>query len=67
MLKWRSHTHFEVVRRVAIRIDVNRFGGSNADERAVLERTLASDRLYVMDRGHAKFRLLNQTGAAGEQ
>lgn len=62
--KWRLHTHFEVDRHVPIRIDVTRAGGGDADERAVLERTIASDRLYVMDRGYAKFRLFNQIVAA---
>jgi hypothetical protein len=30
------------------------------DERAVLQRTIESDRLYVMDRGYAKFALFNK-------
>jgi len=34
-------------------------GGEN-DERAVLERTIEADRLYVMDRGYAKFALFNR-------
>lgn len=64
LTKWRLHTHFEVDRHVPIRIDVTRAAGGDADERAVLERTLASDRLYVMDRGYAKFRLFNKIVAA---
>jgi len=63
--KWRLHTHFEVDRHVPIRIDVTPATGGDADERAVLERTIASDRLYVMDRGYAKFSLFNQIVAAG--
>jgi hypothetical protein len=63
--KWRLHTHFEVDRHVPIRIDVTHAGGGDADERAVLERTIAADRLYVMDRGYAKFGLFNQIVAAG--
>jgi hypothetical protein len=64
LVKWRLHTHFEVDRHVPLRIDVTRAAGGPADERAVLERTLAADRLYVLDRGYAKFRLFNQVVAA---
>jgi IS4 transposase len=64
LTKWRLHTHFEVDRQVPLRIDVTRAKGGDADERSVLERTIASDRLYVMDRGFAKFRLFNQIVAA---
>lgn len=59
LVKWRLHTHFEVDRYVPTRIDVTPDGGGEDDERAVLERTLESDRLYVMDRGYAKFALFN--------
>jgi len=55
LVKWRLHTHFEVDRYVPTRIDVTPDGGGIHDERAVLERTIESDRLYVMDRGYAKF------------
>ena len=41
----------------AHRLDVTPNGGGENDERAVLERTIEADRLYVMDRGHAKFAL----------
>ena len=34
-------------------------GGGANDERAVMERTIESDRLYVKDRGYAKFTLFN--------
>jgi hypothetical protein len=64
LVKWRLHTHFEVDRHVPIRIDVTRAAGGASDERAVLERTIATDRLYVMDRGYAKFRLFNKIVAA---
>jgi len=60
LVKWRLHTHFEVDRFVPTRIDVTPNGGGEHDERAVLERTLEADRLYVMDRGYAKFALFNQ-------
>jgi hypothetical protein len=59
MIKWRLHTHFEVERHQPSRIDVTRDGGGANDERAVLERTIETDRCYVMDRGYAKFRLFN--------
>jgi hypothetical protein len=64
LVKWRLHTHFEVERHVPTRIDVTPDGGGEHDERAVLERTLESDRLYVMDRGYAKFALFNRIVAA---
>ena len=64
MVKWRLHTHFEVQRYVPTRIDVTPDGGGEHDERAVLERTIESDRLYVADRGYAKFTLLNRIVAA---
>jgi hypothetical protein len=63
-IKWRLHTHFEVDRHVPARIDVTREGGGACDERAVLERTVEADRLYVMDRGYAKFTLFNRIVAA---
>jgi hypothetical protein len=63
--KVRLHTHFEVDRYVPTRIDVT--GGTprgQDDERAVMSRSIESDRLYVMDRGYAKFALFNQIVAA---
>jgi hypothetical protein len=65
MVKWRLHTHFEVDHSVPVRMDVTPDGGGDNDERAVLERTLESDRLYVMDRGYAKFSLFNRIVALG--
>jgi hypothetical protein len=64
LVKWRLHTHFEVDRHVPRRIDVTPDGGGDHDERAVLERTIESDRLYIMDRGYAKFALFNRIVAA---
>ena len=64
LVKWRLHTHFEVDRYVPTRIDVTPDGGGEHDERAVLERTIESDRTYVMDRGYAKFVLFNRIVAA---
>lgn len=65
MVKWRLHTHFEVDRSVPVRMDVTPDGGGDNDERAVLERTLEPDRLYVTDRGYAKFGLFNRIVAIG--
>ena len=59
LVKWRLHTHFEVDRGLPIRIDVTPDAGGDCDERAVMERTIEKDRLYVMDRGYAKFSLFN--------
>lgn len=64
LVKWRLHTHFEVDRHVPTRIEVTPDGGGENDERAVLERTIEADRLYVMDRGYAKFTLFNRIVAA---
>jgi hypothetical protein len=61
----RLHTHFEVERHVPTRIDVT--GGTprgDDDERAVMSRSIEPDRLYVMDRGYAKFALFNAIVAA---
>jgi hypothetical protein len=63
-VKWRLHTHFEVERYVPTRIDVTPNGGGPYDERAVLERSIQADRLYVMDRGYAKFALFNKIVSA---
>jgi hypothetical protein len=60
LVKWKLHTHFEVDRYVPTRIDVTPDDGGEHDERAVLERTIERDRLYVMDRGYAKFALFNK-------
>lgn len=62
---YRLHTHFEVLRGVPSRIDVTGAKPKGADdERAVLERTVEADRLYLMDRGYAKFTLWNTIVAA---
>ena len=59
IVRWRLHTHFEVSNLVPSRIDVTPNGGGENDERAVMERGVEQDRLYVMDRGYAKFGLFN--------
>ena len=65
MVKWRLHTHFEVDRHVPTRMELTPDGGGPHDERAVLERTIDPDKLYVMDRGYAKFVLFNRIVAVG--
>lgn len=65
LVKWRLHTHFEVDRYVPTRIELTPDGGGANDERAVLERTIDPDKLYVIDRGYAKFTLFNRIVAAG--
>jgi hypothetical protein len=65
MVKWRLHTHFEILRGIPTRIDVTPNSGGEHDERAVLEAVIESDRLYVTDRGYAKFELFNKIVTAG--
>lgn len=60
MIKWRLHTHFELANNWPVRMDVTRNGGGELDERAMMAKVLEADRLYVMDRGYAKFTLFNQ-------
>ena len=59
MVKWRLHTHFELLHGVPTRIDVTPNGGGPNDERVVLEMAIEGDRLYVGNRGYAKFALFN--------
>jgi hypothetical protein len=54
---FKMHTHFELLRSVPVRMDLTE---ANGDERAVLARCLEPDRIYVMDRGYAKFALFRQ-------
>lgn len=65
LVKWRLHTHFEILRGVPTRIDVTPDGGGKHDERAVLAGIIEPDRTYVTDRGYAKFALFNQIVSAG--
>jgi hypothetical protein len=63
--KWRLHTQFDLQRGVPVRIDLTEGNaGGDADERAVLQRTLAKGHCYVADRGYAKFALFNAIVAA---
>jgi hypothetical protein len=51
---FKLHTQFELLKSVPVRMDLT---AANRDERAVLAETLLSGRIYVMDRGYAKFEL----------
>lgn len=63
---YRMHTHFEVLRGVAERIDATPAKPCGKhDERAVLASVLKPDRCYVTDRGYAKFELFNEINAIG--
>jgi hypothetical protein len=63
---YRLHAHFEVLSGKAVRIDATSANPKGAaDERAVLERTVESDRCYVIDRGDATFGLWNVINAKG--
>lgn len=57
---YRLHTQFEVLRGLPNRIDVTSANPKgDSDERAVLARTLESNRFYVMDRGYFKWQLFD--------
>lgn len=63
---YRLHTQFEVLRGVPSRMDVTPAKPQGEDdERAVLARTLDSDRMYITDRGYAQFALWNAIVAKG--
>ncbi|MCC7482942.1 MAG: IS4 family transposase [Hyphomicrobiales bacterium] len=59
---FKLHTHFELLKGVPVRMDVT---DGNGNEREVLEAHLEKGRIYVMDRGYAKFALFNAIRAAG--
>lgn len=63
---YRLHTHFEVLSDKAVRIDATSANpGGEADERAVLQRTIEADRCYILDRGFISYGLWNAINAAG--
>ena len=63
---YRLHTHFEVLSGKTVRIDATSAAPKgDADERAVLQRTIEADRCYVLDRGYISYRLWNAINAAG--
>jgi hypothetical protein len=59
---FKLHTHFELLKGVPVRMDLT---DANTDERDVLEACLQSGRVYVMDRGYAKFALFGKIIQAG--
>ncbi|UUO09261.1 IS4 family transposase [Blastopirellula sp. J2-11] len=65
VVHWRLHTHFEVASFTPQAITVTPDGGGENDERAVLARSLDADKIYAMDRGYAKFKLLNAIDQRG--
>jgi Transposase DDE domain len=54
---FKLHFHFELLKGVPVRADLT---DGNDDERDVLASVLAAGRLYVLDRGYAKFTLLQK-------
>lgn len=54
---FKLHTQFELLKSVPVRVDLT---DANGNEREVLAGTLRSGRVYVMDRGYAKFALFKQ-------
>jgi hypothetical protein len=59
---FKLHTHFELLKMAPVRMDLT---DANADEREVLEGALEPDRVYVTDRGYAKFGLFRKILDAG--
>jgi hypothetical protein len=59
---FKLHTHFELLKGVPVRMDLT---DANTSERDVLELSLQADRVYVMDRGYAKFALFQRILGAG--
>jgi len=53
----KNHVHFEVLKGVPVQATITE---ANAGETAVLEAHLEAGRIYVVDRGYAKYRLLQQ-------
>jgi IS4 transposase len=63
---YRLHTHFEVLSGKAVRIDATSANPKgDADERAVLKKTIEADRCYILDRGYISYGLWNAINAAG--
>lgn len=53
----RNHVHFEVLKGVPVQATLT---DAHAGETLILEAHLQAGRIYVMDRGYAKYRLLQQ-------
>jgi len=59
---FKLHTHFDLLKSVPVRMDLT---DANAGEREVLQACLQPDRVYVMDRGYAKFTLFKRILGVG--
>jgi hypothetical protein len=59
---FKIHTHFELLKGVPVRMDLTE---GNGNEKEVLAAHLEKDRVYVMDRGYAKFALFKGILDAG--
>ena len=65
---YRLHCQFEVFKGTPSRIDVTPANPKgDADERVVLEKSVESERCYLMDRGYEKYVLWNVIDAAGSE
>jgi hypothetical protein len=53
----KSHVHFEILKAVPIKADIT---DGNANEKDVLAENLEAGRIYVLDRGYAKYGLLQE-------
>lgn len=53
----RNHVHFEVLKGVPVQATIT---DAHVGETAILEAQLQAGRIYVIDRGYAKYRLLQQ-------
>jgi len=59
---FKLHTQFDLLKTVPVRADLT---DGNGNEREVLEATLQAGRVYVMDRGYAKFALFQRILVVG--
>jgi hypothetical protein len=63
---WRFHTHFDIDRRVPIRMDVmGALNRGKTEEKQQLRSRLQPDHCYVMDRWFGEFALWNEIVAQG--
>jgi hypothetical protein len=53
----KNHVHFEVLKGVPVKATITEGNGSEKD---ILEANLQAGRIYILDRGYAKYRLLQQ-------
>ena len=53
----KNHVHFEILKAVPVKATIT---DGNANEKDVLAETLEAGRIYVLDRGYAKYSLLQE-------